>query len=494
MPELYLPQLGRTIKCERGRNLYELLAEEGLIEAPCGGKGVCGKCRVLLDGAGVLSCCHTVERSAEILLPQAAGVSEIVSDGYMKEFRFVPKEGFGAAIDIGTTTVVAALYDLSSGRELDTLSRLNSQKIYGQDVISRIRHAADEADGLAQLQQKITGDLNELTTGLLARNGIRAEQVSSVVIAGNTTMIHLLAGRDPSSLASAPYLPAFTGPLRFDAADIGLGLTEASVLCLPAIASYVGGDMTAGMIACGIDSSGPLTLLLDIGTNGEIVLAGNDKIYCCSCAAGPALEGMNISCGTRASDGAIESVSITDGAVVCRTIRDRPAGGICGSGLISAISAMLREGVIAPNGRFADHPLVSRSCGEKRVVLDAAHNIYLTQKDIRQVQLAKGALLSGALTLLEASGHGEGDVSRVIVAGQFGAHLSAESITGCGILPKSWEQKITYAGNTSKSGAAICLLSPEEADRCESLAGEARYIELSVKEGYEALFIKCLRF
>ena len=155
---------------------------------------------------------------------------------------------------------------------------------------------------------------------------------------------------------------------------------------------------------------------------------------------------------------------------------------------------MLREGVIAPNGRFADHPLVSRSCGEKRVVLDAAHNIYLTQKDIRQVQLAKGALLSGALTLLEASGHGEGDVSRVIVAGQFGAHLSAESITGCGILPKSWEQKITYAGNTSKSGAAICLLSPEEADRCESLAGEARYIELSVKEGYEALFIKCLRF
>ena len=216
--------------------------------------------------------------------------------------------------------------------------------------------------------------------------------------------------------------------------------------------------------------------------------------YCCSCAAGPALEGMNISCGTRASDGAIESVSITDGAVVCRTIRDRPAGGICGSGLISAISAMLREGVIAPNGRFADHPLVSRSCGEKRVVLDAAHNIYLTQKDIRQVQLAKGALLSGALTLLEASGHGEGDVSRVIVAGQFGAHLSAESITGCGILPKSWEQKITYAGNTSKSGAAICLLSPEEADRCESLAGEARYIELSVKEGYEALFIKCLRF
>lgn len=493
MPDLHLPQLGLTLNCKKGSNLYEVLAGEGLIDAPCGGKGVCGKCRVTLNGESVLSCDYTVDGSAEIQLPQTSKVSGIVSDGYMKKFSFVPREGFGLAVDIGTTTVVAALYDLYSGRELGALSCLNSQKIYGQDVISRIRHAMEEPKGLKQLHQKICGDLNSLTGELLLRNNIKAEDILETVIAGNTTMIHLLAERDPSSLATAPYSPAFTGPLLLDSGAFGLE-PQSPVICLPAIASYVGGDITAGIAACGINTGGELTLLLDIGTNGEIVLAGNGTMHCCSCAAGPALEGMNIRCGTRASDGAIEDVSVCNGALLCRTINNAPANGICGSGLISAISAMLRCGVIAPSGRLADHQLVTRGNDGKYVMLDLEHNIYLTQKDIRQVQLAKGAILSGILTLLEASGHSEADVRRVIVAGQFGAHLTAESLAGCGLLPKSWETRITYAGNTSKSGAAVCLLSQAELDNSKNLVHDAHYIELSTKEGYETLFVKCLNF
>ena len=493
MAEIRLPQLGRAIECRDGENLYEVLARENLIEGPCGGRGVCGKCRVVLDGRETLSCECAARGACEVLLPEFAGVGDIVSDGYMKAFSADKKEGFGFAVDIGTTTVVSSLYDLSSGRELASVSCLNSQKSCGQDVISRIRCAGEEEGGLKRLGEKITADLNALFTQLLARCGVKAEEIRGTVVAGNTTMIHLLAGRDPSSLAAAPYSPAFTGSLLLDGNALGL-CVPAPVDCLPAIASYVGGDITAGVTACGITEDGPLTLFIDIGTNGEIVLAGGGEMYCCSCAAGPALEGMNISCGMRAAAGAIEEVSIKDGAFSIRTIKDGVPRGICGSGLLSAIASMLAEGVISPNGRFAAHPMVSEAEGGKRVVLAPEQGIYLTQKDIRQVQLVKGAILSGILTLLEASGRSEEEIEKVIVAGQFGAHLTTEALTGCGFLPKSLKEKIVYAGNTSKSGAAVCLLSAENRARCDRLAEGAKYIELSLKEGYEDLFVKCLRF
>ncbi len=493
MPDVLLPQLNRRIACAAGENLYKLLAREGLMEGPCGGKGVCGKCRVTIAGEERLSCLITVEEDVEVLLPKAATVSSIISDGYMKPFERQPQEGYGIAVDIGTTTVVAALYDLSDGRELRALSCLNGQKAFGQDVISRIHYVMEEERGLEQMRDTIAADLRSLTAQLLERESIAPEQVRAMVVAGNTTMIHLLGGYDPASLASAPYLPAFAGPLYLDSQKLGLPV-RTTVDCLPAVASYVGGDITAGMIACGIDRQGPLTLLLDIGTNGEIVLAGQGGLYCCSCAAGPALEGMNISCGMRAAEGAIEAVSLENGCVRCRTIGSAAPKGLCGSGLIAAIAALRKEGVIRPDGRFAGHPLVTRREAGKCVMLDEEQEIYLSQKDVRQVQLAKGAILSGILTLLEASGHTPAEVERVIVAGQFGAHLAAADLVGCGLLPDTWESIVTYAGNTSKSGAAICLLSPQEARRSESLAQDAHYIELSLREGYEALFIRCLQF
>ncbi len=493
MAEIRLPQFGRTVQCRDGENLYEILARENLIEGPCGGKGVCGKCRVVVDGCAALSCERSASSSIEVLLPEFTKVGDIVSDGYMKEFVPDKRDGFGFAVDIGTTTVVASLYNLSSGSELGSISSLNSQKSCGQDVISRIRYAGEEEDGLKLLGEKIVSDLNALFTQLLTRNDVKAEEVRSIVVAGNTTMIHLLAGRDPSSLAEAPYIPAFTGSLLLDPHEFGF-CVHTPLDCLPAIASYVGGDITAGIAACGISGGGPDTLFIDIGTNGEIVLAGSGEMYCCSCAAGPALEGMNISCGMRAAEGAVEDVSISGETVTLRTIKNVAPRGICGSGLLSAIASMLMNGIITPDGRFAAHPMVSFGKGGKRVTLDWGHGIFLTQKDVRQVQLAKGAILSGILTLLEASGRREDDIEKVIVAGQFGAHLTTESLTGCGFLPRSWKEKIVYAGNTSKSGAAVCLLSAENRARCEEFAGNAKYIELSLKEGYEELFVKCLRF
>lgn len=494
MPDVFLPQLNQTLHCAQGENLYRVLSAKGLMEGPCGGKGVCGKCKVSIAGKPVLSCLYCVEQNIEVLLPERTSVSDIVSDGFMKAFAHLEQEGYGIAIDIGTTTVVAALYDLSAGKELLSLSCLNGQKTFGQDVISRIHHTIEEPDGLKQLQEAIAEDLRMLTSELLLRGGADPQQVKRVVVAANTTMVHLLAGYPPASLASAPYKPAFEGALSLAPEVLKLPV-PCNVDCLPAVASYVGGDITAGMIACGIDENGPLTLFLDIGTNGEIVLSGQKGVYCCSCAAGPALEGMNITCGMRAAAGAIESVSVQDGQIQYRTIRDAAPEGLCGSGLISAIAALRKEEIIRPDGRFANHPLVEKHPqAGKCVMLDRERDIYLSQKDVRQVQLAKGAILSGIYALLNASGHTEADVENVIVAGQFGAHLAAADLVGCGILPNGWEQIVTYAGNTSKSGAAICLLCPDEFTKSESLVCDAHYIELSLLEGYETLFVDCLRF
>lgn len=497
MHKLKLPQLNRILECEAGSNLYDVLAAAELLDAPCGGKGTCGKCYVKINDNIVLSCEIQVHNDLTVFLPEESKVSKIISTGYMKKFTpdLTEPGSYGIAVDIGTTTVVATLFDLFTGEELESLSCLNSQKACGQDVITRINYAMENGDGTLRLQKKILSDLQTLLKRLLNYHDLETEQIQRITIAGNTTMIHLLAGTSPESLGSAPYKPAFTGPLQFLAGDLGLPAHgDCPVYCLPAISSFVGGDITAGIVACGIDQSKEKVLLLDIGTNGEIVLSNKGQMVSCSCAAGPALEGMNISCGMRAAEGAIEDVTIEGERVIYQSIGDSPAKGLCGSGLLAAIAQIREKGLINSGGRFVAHPLVSKVEGKKCFMVDASRNIYLSQKDIRQVQLAKGAILSGILTLLKAASLELEDLDKVIVAGQFGAHLKADSLTGSGLLPREWLKKITYAGNTSKSGAAICLLSAEERNKCESLVESIKYIELSTLDGYEQLFVDCLTF
>jgi uncharacterized 2Fe-2S/4Fe-4S cluster protein (DUF4445 family) len=497
MTKIYLREENKIISCAKGSNLYALLARQRLLDAPCGGRGICGKCKVMIDGETALACHYTVNHDISVKIPEKSPACEIVSGGYLKDFvrDNFEKGTWGIALDIGTTTLVATLVELSAGRKVASLSCLNAQKSYGQDVISRIHFTAEKTEGLHILQQSVLGDIRHLLRELCRQNGIPSGQVSRIAVAGNTTMIHLLLGVDPISMARAPYQPVFTQAVKLTAGELNLPVAEDGlVYCLPAVSSYVGGDITAGIIACGLAAMKDRVLFIDIGTNGELLLSDGGKMVCCSCAAGPALEGMNISCGMLAAHGAIDDVTIEHNQVTYSTIGGAAAQGICGSGILAAVAQMRRAGILHDSGRLLEHPLVQTINGKKCFVIDAPNHIYLTQQDIRQVQLAKGAILSGIYSLLEATQIESKAVDRIIVAGQFGAHLQAENLIGSGLLPAQWLHKITYAGNTAQAGAYICLLSEAQCREAENTAAAVSYLELSTLSGYEALYIQCLNF
>jgi len=540
-------------ECDQGVNLYQFLAKLKLIDAPCGGAGGCGKCKVKILNPSIawqerekdffteqvlaegwrLACLHAVAEDITLALPPKEVISEIISKGYLRNFvkkpyisKILDQNGdtlviagqeiigleqgdtrdrlYGLAVDIGTTTVVAGLIDQSSGRELASVSCLNGQKIFGQDVITRINYAMTSANGTLIQQKTILQDLRKLIKGTVAQcsrdYAITAQDIYEITVGGNNTMIHLLAGIDPSSMGISPYLPAFNGALVLKGVkDLQLPVSDLClVYCLPAVSAFVGGDITAGILACGIHQDAGNILFIDIGTNGEMVLSRNGRLVACSCAAGPALEGMNISCGVRAARGAIEDVRLigsgTDIVVEVSVIGEVKPAGLCGSGLLAAVAELVRTGILHKSGRLLEHPLIEKVAGKKRFIIDRENEIYLTQQDIRQVQLAKGAILSGIQTMVQAAGMDFSEIDRVLVAGQFGAHLKAESLTVAGLIPRELENAISYVGNTSKSGAYLCLLSTEERESVEKLANEISYIELSHLEGFDTVFVKAMEF
>lgn len=485
------------LEADKDEMLYDVLTRNNIIDAPCGGSGVCGKCRVDVDGISVLSCLYKLEKDITVITRHQNKVTDIISDGFCKSFTrdIYDKGNMGIAVDIGTTTVVASLIDLHTGKEICSMSCLNSQKSFGQDVITRIQYAVENKDGLKKLQQTIINDIANLFNIIYENEKINPDCITRVVISGNTTMIYLLIAENPEGLAKAPYKLSFEGAVKCDNSVISLPVgNNCNIYCLPAISAYVGGDITAGILACDLKNISGIVLFIDIGTNGEIVLSNNGELSCCSCAAGPALEGMNISCGTRACVGAIEDVAIKDNKIVYKTIKNENAVGICGSGLLSAISELNKNHILHTSGRFLNSDFIQNVEGKKYFVIDKDRNIYITQKDIRQVQLAKGAILSGINALLQNENISVSDVERVIVAGQFGAHLNAESLTNTGILPKEWADRIEYVGNTSKSGAYICLLSDYESSLAEKIVKNIKYVELSTLSDYKNLFIQCLNF
>ena len=496
--KIIIPAENLVLKAEDGTNLYKVLSAHELLDAPCGGRGVCGKCSVTVDGSPFLSCDYILDHDVTVALGEKERPCSIVATGVRKDFvkDAFPDGTYGIAVDIGTTTVVAELVEMATGRELCSYSQLNSQKSFGQDVITRIHCTIENSDGLKRLQHAVLNDLRRLFGELCKETGVKPEQVTNIAVAGNTTMVHLFLGADPASIALAPFIPLIKGPARVLASELSLPAAEhCEVYCLPAVASFVGGDITGGILACSLREGSGRTLFIDIGTNGEIVLSNNGRLCCCSCAAGPALEGMNISCGARAAMGAIEDVRIDGSKVQITTIGGGPPTGLCGSGLLAAVAEMAGQGIISHSGRLQLHPPVAENQSGQRVFpLCAEKNLVLTQNDIRQVQLAKGAILSGIMTLLLHEGLAPEEVDKVVVAGQFGAHLKADSITGAGLMPGLWRDRISYAGKTSLSGAYLCLLSSEQRRLAEEVIKGADYIELSTLAGYEKLFIKSLAF
>ena len=415
---------------------------------------------------------------------------------------------YGLAVDVGTTTIVASLVDLKDGRELGARSLINPQTRQGLDVLSRISFCGERgAAGTAELQGAVTGALNDLALGLARDHRIDPRHIYLVTVAANTAMLHLLAGVSPVSLGAVPFAPVFTRCLNLPPASLGPGhLAGAGLVTLPSVSAYIGADIVAGAFVCDLAGQ-DRTLFIDIGTNGEIILAAGGRLLACSCAAGPALEGMNIQYGMRAAAGAIEEVTLKWDPAGCRTelsvIGGGEATGLCGSGLLAAIREFLRLDLIRRDGRMMTaeelpegdpRRVLCRFWGEMPALGFTGSDICLTQKDVRQVQLAKGAILSAFRTLLLKTGLEMADLNRVLVAGQFGSYLSPASLTGCGILPPEVIGRLEYVGNTSKVGAYLALTSLSARKCMEELAENIDFFELAIFPGFDRLFADSLRF
>ncbi len=424
-------------------------------------------------------------------------------------------ECYGIALDIGTTTIVLSLIALDSGAELATASAANAQGQYGQDVISRIQFAG-QANGLELLQVAIVRQINQLIAAVCQKAGIKREHIYELVAAGNTTMLHLLLGVSPATLANAPYVAVFLEGITLAAQEIGVEIAPFGlVYTLPSVSSYVGGDIVAGMIATGLHHADHPVLLVDIGTNGEIVFGSRQGLVACSCAAGPALEGMNISCGTIAVAGAVEKVTL--GATVeFQTIGAKPPVGICGSGIIDMVAELLRSNISDRSGRLKTREKYLAAGGPERLAErikndgqlrfelttpeassgtdSVVKNVYISQKDIRQVQLAKAAIASAIEVLIKEVGTTPEAIGAVYVAGAFGKHLRRENLLRTGFIPQELGERIEFVGNTSKTGAAMCLLSKTLRREAEEIARQTRYFELSVYPGYDNLFFSAITF
>ncbi|WP_346893459.1 ASKHA domain-containing protein [Clostridium sp. UBA871] len=414
---------------------------------------------------------------------------------------------YGVAIDIGTTTVVAALIDMNNGEELATASRINPQKKFGLDVLTRITYELEHPEGSKEeLQKTIVEAINEMVEELCSEGKVKKENIYEISIAANCTMMHFLLGVDATSIGKSPYAPIFTKAKNISASDLGIKAAKcARVYCLPSVSSYIGADIVAGAYVCELHKAEENILFIDIGTNGEIVLSKGGRLLSCSCAAGPALEGMNISSGMRAAEGAVEGVEITENGIDLKVIGEEDPIGICGSGILAVVKELLRTGIVKNNGAFIKKEQLEESDyrykmiqlnGNKRefILKGTPEQLLITQGDVRQVQLAKGALLSGFYALLKQAKIDMGELDKVMIAGQFGAHLPADSLVGTGILPEEVKNKLVYVGNSSKTGAYMALMSVKVKKEIEELAGEMEYMELGASEGYEKLFSQCLIF
>ncbi|MDO8915031.1 MAG: ASKHA domain-containing protein [Coriobacteriia bacterium] len=492
---------GVEVDVRDGATIHEAAAEAGiLLEAPCGGLGRCGSCRVhasgglrppgateleALSGADLaagtrLSCLARIGGPATVMVRHATVRPLRVEASGPRAAKASPREGLGIAVDLGTTTVAVSLYDLADGRLLDTASALNPQVAFGHDVMTRVsRSVAGDADAL---RDAVTGQLDRMVRELLVSGDDGCSDLSEIVVVGNPAMVHLLLGRDVAPFAAAPHEGALIDAFTLPASDAGLpGAPDATVYIGAAISAFVGSDAVAGVLATGLAQRTDPTLLIDLGTNGEIVLRANGATTATSAAAGPAMEGVSISSGMRAEPGAIDRVRLVDGRIEVTTVDGEPARGICGSGLLDAVASLLDAGAIDASGRISES-------------YDLAPDVLLTQQDVRALQLAKGAVAVAIDVLLEEAGVAADDVREVIVAGAFGSHVSPRSLVRLGILPQAWAGRVTFAGNTALAGATAMLLDPAARARASALARETSTVKLATHPEFQRRFLAALDF
>ncbi|HUT59236.1 MAG TPA: ASKHA domain-containing protein [Phycisphaerae bacterium] len=420
----------------------------------------------------------------------------------------------GVAVDLGTTTLVGSLLDLCTGEERGIASAMNPQVRYGDDVLSRIEYCTSQPNGADDLRRAVVGAINELITELCRQAQIDSGHIYEVAVAGNTTMEHLLCGIDVAQLGQVPFAPAYARGLMLPAAELEIGIApHGAAYVFPVIGGFVGGDTSAGILATRLDELDSPSLMVDIGTNGEIVLCHAGRLWAASTAAGPAFEGARISCGMRAASGAVEKV-VFDGELHCSVIADAAPAGICGSGLIDLAAELLRHGVISPEGRLrppdelpkAVPDALRRRCrtgagGQAELLLTDPQDarpvspVTLTYRDVRELQLATAAIRAGVTILLQRAGVRTSDLKLVLIAGGFGSFIRRSNAQRIGLLPAELDhQRIHYVGNASLNGARCALVSTSARKRAEQLAQQIEHVELSQAADFQTIFADSMIF
>ena len=556
MVEIAFLPANRKIRVPAGTTILEAARMAGIVvESPCNGAGICGKCRVKLispneattlvlqqehrlssDGAKkrfVLACRTEARTDLVVEIDAASGDTGETILSYGENLArerdpFITKkyfpsedrtavyggetllgfekgntedENFGVVVDIGTTTLVASLVDLETGRERSYTSALNPQAMHAQDVLSRIK-LASEPSGLSLMYSDIINEISRLIAVLADEARIDPVHIYEVVFSGNTCMLHLATRTEPRLLGKFPYRPVIMGGESVRAAEHGLPVSSFGLIFLPpVISAYVGADITSGILASRLHERKGATLFVDIGTNGEMVLAVNGKMVATSTAAGPAFEGMNIACGMRAAKGAIERFTIGPrGRIRLKTIGSGPATGICGSGLLDIVAELINHGAIDSGGRFKHPGALPAWLGKRiqkrdgKIAFALADHVFLTQRDIRQVQLAKGAIRAGIEYLLDSQGIDAEAVDKVLIAGSFGYHVRSGSLGHIGLLPAVLSDRIEVVGNTSQSGGRAFLLNRHYRREMMETVKRISVIELSNHHDFEKVFVRCLGF
>ena len=579
--QVTLKQSGETDKVisgHEGQNLLNLLANQGIhVDAPCAGRGRCGKCRVKVTGeithpdekelellgnstSERLACQArlmgeaTVELAAKARFSSVKGLGKsepydldsplkivpfdkldnqnttdlmttrqvgsasfealnqlatldlnresglgVMWNDELLEVRLTEKPLLAAAVDVGTTGLAVAIIDIIKGEVIAQGTGLNPQTTCGGDVISRITNAAEEPGNLEKLQKMVVSGLGQLIVETMGSEE-KASQIMAMAVSANTTMVYLLAGLNPGGLAQSPYRPVCIKSLDLSHLAPGLKIgANAKVFTAPNISAYVGGDITAGMLAVGLKKREGTVLFIDIGTNGEIVLSHQGKLVATSCAAGPALEGMNIICGQRATPGAVDSFTMTpDFQFRYTTIGETNPTGICGSGLVDIAATLVDNGLIDKTGRFKKPDTVPDGASWLEELdtgrFTFAEGVFFDQKDIRQVQLAKGAIAAAVEMLLARLELKEADLDEVVIAGAFGFHLKQESLKSIGLIPTGYQGPVSFVGNASLAGSARILLTPTAICELNALADETDVLELGFDPQFQSIFVKHLRF
>lgn len=469
------------------QSLSELLTQAGqALTHPCGGRGMCGKCAVMLTGnvsdpnaaeqrCGTrLSCQAVLHGDASVILPESRIMAQIESGATRDLTPLQPMSGkFGAAIDVGTTTLSLLLYDLVTGKFLARATMLNPQTSVAADVIGRIDAALHGRTDALRLS--IEAALNAMLHTAAAQADISAGQVDSLVVTGNTTMLYLLTGRDPFSLSRAPFEADFLFGNECTLLDRPCYLPD----CMHA---FVGADTTCALLSSCLMDKADTALLLDIGTNGEIALWHNGRLYIASTAAGPAFEGAGISCGCGSIPGAIDRVDVSGGEVCIHTINSESPAGLCGSGLVDAIAALLETQVIDETGAMDEdeYPL--------------SPGVTLTQSDVRAVQLAKAAIAAGTACLLHTAGCREEEVSVVYLAGGFGSHLRTDKAAAIGLISPALARKVQVIGNAALDGAAQLLMNTALRPQLKAMASSAQHVRLDGNALFSQRYVEEMLF